>query len=84
MTGFLTTGILFLLFFSVQPDDIGAHMNVGRTYKNMKLWDEAEKAYMTAKELFPPVVAGRSFYELCREKICFLHMQKQRHRSAAR
>ena len=23
------------------------------------------------------------FYELCREKTCFLHMRKQRHRSAA-
>lgn len=34
-------------------------MNVGRTYKNMKMYDEAEKAYMTAKNLFPPVIPGK-------------------------
>ena len=52
----------FALFFSVQPDDIGAHMNVGRTYKNMKMWEEAEQAYMMAKDLFPPVVPGRLYF----------------------
>lgn len=43
--------ILFLFDFlciiicSVQPDDIGAHMNVGRTYNNLKMYDEAEAAF---------------------------------------
>ena len=33
-------------------------MNVGRTYKNLKMYDEAEQAYLTAKNLFPPVIPG--------------------------
>ncbi|KAL4232814.1 Protein O-mannosyl-transferase tmtc3 [Mactra antiquata] len=46
---------------SVQPDDIGAHMNVGRTYKTLEMWDEAEEAYLKAKDLFPPVKPGKSY-----------------------
>lgn len=45
--------IFFLLsFFS---DDIGAHMNVGRTYKNLNKSKEAEDAYLVAKSLMPQV-----------------------------
>ncbi|EEC04478.1 smile protein, putative, partial [Ixodes scapularis] len=29
----------------VQPDDIGAHINVGRTYNNLLMYEEAEKAF---------------------------------------
>ena len=36
-------------------DDIGAHMNVGRTYKNLNRSKEAEDAYMVAKSLMPQV-----------------------------
>lgn len=36
-------------------DDIGAHMNVGRTYKNLNKTKEAEDAYMLAKSLMPQV-----------------------------
>ena len=46
--------------FSVQPDDIGAHINVGRTYNNLNLSAPAEKAYHRAIDLFPPIIKGRS------------------------
>lgn len=36
-------------------DDIGAHMNVGRTYKNLNRTKEAEESYMLAKSLMPQV-----------------------------
>lgn len=36
---------IYVLIFRVQPDDIGAHMNVGRTYNNLKKYDEAEAAF---------------------------------------
>ncbi|GAB6030299.1 hypothetical protein CHUAL_005973 [Chamberlinius hualienensis] len=46
-----------LLYFkkavSVQPDDIGAHINVGRTYNNLKMYKKAEEAYVKAKNLLP-------------------------------
>lgn len=32
--------------FSVQQDDIGAHINVGRTYNHLKMFKEAEDAYL--------------------------------------
>lgn len=39
----------------LSADDIGAHMNVGRTYKNMNRSKEAEEAYLVAKSLMPQV-----------------------------
>ena len=39
----------------VLTDDIGAHMNVGRTYKNLNKSKEAEDAYLVAKSLMPQV-----------------------------
>lgn len=39
----------------VSADDIGAHMNVGRTYKNLNKSKEAEDAYLVAKSLMPQV-----------------------------
>ena len=36
---------------SVQPDDVGAHINVGRTHNNMAQYDKAEKAYLLAKSM---------------------------------
>ena len=47
-----------IFIFSVQPDDIGAHINVGRTYNNLNMSPEAEEAYMKAMNLFPPVKPG--------------------------
>lgn len=40
---------------AVAADDIGAHMNVGRTYKNLNKSKEAEDAYLVAKSLMPQV-----------------------------
>ena len=37
----------FLQATHVQPDDIGAHMNVGRTYKNLNITKEAEGYQVT-------------------------------------
>ena len=42
----------------VQPDDIGAHINVGRTFNSLQLFSEAEQAYRTALALLPPVKPG--------------------------
>ena len=41
---------------SVQPDDVGAHINVGRTHNNMAQYDKAEKAYLLAKSMMPRYV----------------------------
>ncbi|GFR59874.1 transmembrane and TPR repeat-containing protein 3 [Elysia marginata] len=46
---------------SVQPDDIGAHINVGRTYMNLNRSSPAEKAYRRAISLFPPIIKGKSY-----------------------
>ncbi|XP_062403453.1 protein O-mannosyl-transferase TMTC3 [Sardina pilchardus] len=51
----------FLQATRVQPDDIGAHMNVGRTYKNLNLSKEAEEAYMVAKSLMPQIIPGKKY-----------------------
>ncbi|CAL8359015.1 unnamed protein product [Lota lota] len=51
----------FLQATRVQPDDIGAHMNVGRTYKNLNMSKEAEDAYLVAKSLMPQVIPGRKY-----------------------
>ncbi|KAG9490438.1 hypothetical protein GDO78_006007 [Eleutherodactylus coqui] len=45
----------------VQPDDIGAHMNVGRTYKNLNKSKEAEESYLIAKSLMPQVIPGKRY-----------------------
>ncbi|XP_063053836.1 protein O-mannosyl-transferase TMTC3 [Engraulis encrasicolus] len=51
----------FLQATRVQPDDIGAHMNVGRTYKNLNLSKEAEDSYMVAKSLMPQIIPGKKY-----------------------
>ena len=45
----------------VQPDDIGAHLNMGRTYNNMAKFEEAEAAYLKAKSLLPRAKPGESY-----------------------
>jgi len=40
--------------FRVQPDDVGAHINVGRTASSLQLYSEAEQAYHTALALLSP------------------------------
>ncbi|XP_077528766.1 protein O-mannosyl-transferase Tmtc3-like isoform X2 [Haemaphysalis longicornis] len=46
---------------SVQPDDIGAHMNVGRTYNNLLRFEEAEAAFWKAKDLLPRPKPGEPY-----------------------
>lgn len=46
---------------SVQHDDIGAHINVGRTYNNLNMSKEAEAAYRRALSYFPQVQPGKSY-----------------------
>lgn len=46
---------------SVQKDDIGAHINVGRTYNNLKLYKEAEDAYLKVSRVFLIIVVKRWF-----------------------
>lgn len=46
---------------NVQPDDIGAHINVGRTYNHMARFNEAEEAYLKAKSLLPKPKPGESY-----------------------
>ena len=46
---------------TVQPDDIGAHINVGRTYNHMTKFDEAEAAYLKAKSLLPRPKPGETY-----------------------
>ncbi|XP_028982369.1 protein O-mannosyl-transferase TMTC3 isoform X2 [Diachasma alloeum] len=45
----------------VQGDDIGAHINVGRTYNHLKMFKEAEDAYLRAKSLLPKAKPGESY-----------------------
>ncbi|XP_057340182.1 protein O-mannosyl-transferase Tmtc3 [Microplitis mediator] len=45
----------------VQGDDIGAHINVGRTYNHLKMFKEAEDAYLKAKSLLPKAKPGESY-----------------------
>ena len=39
----------FNMAVQVQGDDIGAHINVGRTYNHLKMFKEAEDAYLKVK-----------------------------------
>uniref|UniRef100_T1J5F2 dolichyl-phosphate-mannose--protein mannosyltransferase n=1 Tax=Strigamia maritima TaxID=126957 RepID=T1J5F2_STRMM len=45
----------------VQPDDIGAHINVGRTFNNLRRFKQAEDAYMKAKDLLPKPRPGEPY-----------------------
>lgn len=49
-------------FVLPSADDIGAHMNVGRTYKNLNRSKEAEEAYLVAKSLMPQVSYMSNIY----------------------
>lgn len=46
---------------SVQQDDVGAHINVGRTYNHLQMFKEAEEAYLRAKSLLPKAKPGESY-----------------------
>ncbi|RWS30803.1 transmembrane and TPR repeat-containing protein-like protein [Leptotrombidium deliense] len=51
----------FLKAVEVQSDDIGAHMNVGRTYNNLKEFEKAESAFRKAKSLLPRPRPGERY-----------------------
>lgn len=51
----------FLEAIRVQPDDMGGHINVGRIYNHLKLYKEAEEAYLNAKSLLPESRPGKSY-----------------------
>lgn len=61
-------------FLLPSVDDIGAHMNVGRTYKNLNRSKEAEEAYLVAKSLMPQVSTRTSShtFNTAWEKCLFL------------
>ena len=44
-----------------QPDDVGAHINVGRTYNNMNNFAMAESAYIKARSLLPQPRPGQPY-----------------------
>ena len=46
---------------NVQPDDVGAHINVGRTFNNLKMFKEAEESYLKAKSLLPKSRPGETY-----------------------
>ena len=47
---------------SVQPDDIGAYINVGRTLNSLKRYKEAERVYLKAKNMLPKPRPGESYH----------------------
>lgn len=51
----------FLQAVAVQPDDVGAHINVGRTYNNLHMYLEAEQAFLKAKALLPRPRKGQKY-----------------------
>lgn len=51
----------FLKATQVQPDDVGAHINVGRTYVNLEKFDFAEGAFLRAKNLLPRARKGERY-----------------------
>ncbi len=61
MPGYLVTAkqVIYAIFiFRVQPDDMGARINVGRTLVHLGRNKEAEDAYYEALEFFPKPKKG--------------------------
>ena len=46
---------------SVQPDDIGGYINVGRALNQLERFEEAEAAYLKAKSLLPRAKQGETY-----------------------
>ncbi|VDP78658.1 unnamed protein product [Echinostoma caproni] len=44
------------------PNDIGARINVGRTYVNLRMPEKAEEAYFGALDYFPKPRKGQTYY----------------------
>ena len=46
---------------SVQPDDIGGYINVGRALNQLERFEDAEAAYLKAKSLLPRAKQGETY-----------------------
>jgi tetratricopeptide (TPR) repeat protein len=46
---------------TIQPDDIGTYINLGRTYNHLKMYKEAEETYLRAKSLLPASRPGETY-----------------------
>ena len=46
---------------NAQSDDVGAHIDVGRTLNHLQRYAEAEEAYLKAKSLLPQPKAGQRY-----------------------
>ena len=46
---------------SVQPDDIGGYINIGRTLNQLERFEDAEEAYLKAKSLLPRAKQGETY-----------------------
>uniref|UniRef100_A0A0K2UVT7 dolichyl-phosphate-mannose--protein mannosyltransferase n=1 Tax=Lepeophtheirus salmonis TaxID=72036 RepID=A0A0K2UVT7_LEPSM len=51
----------FKIASEVQTDDIGAYINVGRTFNNLKNYKLAEEYYLKAKALLPQAKKGQRY-----------------------
>ncbi|GFV37740.1 protein O-mannosyl-transferase Tmtc3, partial [Trichonephila clavipes] len=45
----------------VEPNDIGAYINVGRTHTQLGMYEDAEKAFRKAKDLLPRPPFGEGY-----------------------
>ncbi|KAG1669357.1 Transmembrane and TPR repeat-containing protein [Nymphon striatum] len=45
----------------VQPEDIGTYINIGRTYSNLKMQDEAEEAFLKALNMLRTPGTGETY-----------------------
>nr|NVI79234.1 putative transmembrane and TPR repeat-containing protein CG4050-like protein [Cucujiformia] len=53
--------VYFQKAVDLQKDDVGAHINVARTYNHLERFKEAEEAYIRAKSLLPKAKPGESY-----------------------
>ena len=51
----------FIQATNAQPDDVGAHINVGRTLNHLQRFADAEQAYLKAKSLLPQPKIGQRY-----------------------
>jgi len=62
----------FNMAVQVQGDDIGAHINVGRTYNHLKMFKEAEDAYLKVSDVDEYLSLKTCLFdETCFQTLCF-------------
>ena len=62
--GTVVRDVIYCIWCSVQPDDIGSHINVGRTLNTLNQTAEAEVAYRRALDLMPTVLPGTHLHRV--------------------